>query len=96
MAEQSDPRGPGYWCIPPVTYPDDEWLSQSDAARELGISRLRVVGRIFSGHLASARSRRGESGVTRASVAKDREWLATASRRAKFFRAFADLFLWWL
>ena len=82
------------WSNPPVTCPDDEWLSQYDAARELGISVLRVGWRLACENLTPAHNSRREAGVTRASVVRDREWLATASRWAKGFRVLKGLLRW--
>lgn len=94
MPERSYLRIMKGWSNPPVESPDEEWLSQYDAARELGISVWRVGWRIACGHLTPAHNRAREAGVTRESVAKDREWLAQASLGAKSLRVFKNIIRW--
>lgn len=94
MPERSYPRVMKGWSNPPISCPDGKWVSQHEAAQLLGISVVRVGWRIVCGYLTPAENSRGEAGVTRASVYRDREWLASASLGAKAFRIFKGLVRW--
>lgn len=94
MPERSYPRVMKGWSNPPISCPDEKWASQHDAARLLEISAARVGWRIVCGYLTPARNSRGEAGVTRSSVDRDREWLASASLGAKVLRVFKGLVRW--
>lgn len=94
MSERSYPRVMKGWSNPPVACPDNEWMSQSEAARELGISIVRVGWRIACGYLTPAHNSKHEAGVTRTSVELDRDWLAAASWKSKSFRTFKGLVRW--
>ncbi len=52
--------------------PDAEWVSQSEAARELGIGGFRVGVLIMSGQLDPVHNGRGQAGVSRSSVETQR------------------------
>src|SRR5690242_658867 len=91
VAERSYPRVMNNWSNPPVSCPDDEWVSQREAGKLLGVSLGRVGWRILCGHLVPAQDSRGAAGVTRSSIAKDQEWLAAASWWAKAFRVLKGL-----
>jgi hypothetical protein len=94
MTERSYPRIMTRWSNPPISCPDEEWLSQYEAAQKLGISMVRVGWRILGGYLTPAHNSKNEAGVTRMSVELDREWIASASRRAKSIRVFKGLARW--
>ncbi|MFJ1588546.1 DNA-binding protein [Streptomyces sp. NPDC088197] len=91
MKERSYPKVMKFWGNPPVATPDEEWVSQPDAAKILGISMARVVWRIMSDHLTPAHNSAGRAGITRSSIVKDQQWLAAASWRAKSFRMLKDI-----
>jgi hypothetical protein len=71
--------------------PDSEWVSQEDAARELGVSRARVVLLVANDHLAAAKDSLDRPGVTASSVVAEKRWRATASAGARLKRAAADI-----
>ena len=52
--------------------PDAEWVSQFEAARELGIRGFRVGVLIMSGQLDPVHNGRGQAGVSRSSVETQR------------------------
>lgn len=69
-------------------------MSQEEAAAELGISVVRVGWRIACEYLTPAHNSKKEAGVTRASVAYDRDWLASASWAQKVSRVLKCAFRW--
>ncbi|MGW2230663.1 DNA-binding protein [Streptomyces formicae] len=93
-AERSYPRVTRNWRNAPVACSDDEWLSQPEAAKLLGVSTGRVVWRLMCEHLVPAHDGRGRAGVTRESVERDLEWLAQATWRARIRRSVKGLVRW--
>ncbi len=93
-SERSYPRVMKGWRNAPVTCADDDWVSQQEAARLLGVSTARVVWRLMTEHLVPAHDSRQRAGVTRDSVARDLQWLAQASLRAKALRTVKGLVRW--
>ncbi|MFE3328797.1 DNA-binding protein [Streptomyces sp. NPDC059176] len=69
---------------------DAEWLSQHDAARQLGVAVIRIGALVACGHLAAAENRAGQAGVTITSVQAEKGWRETASTWAKFVRLLKD------
>ncbi|MET8685559.1 hypothetical protein ABZV77_15190 [Streptomyces sp. NPDC004732] len=92
--ERPYPRVTKGWRNAPVACADDEWVSQQEAARLLGVSTARVVWRLMSEHLVPAHDSRRRPGVTRASIERDLQWLAQASRPAKALRIVKGLVRW--
>ncbi|MGW6209242.1 DNA-binding protein [Streptomyces sp. NPDC055089] len=70
--------------------PDDAWLSQPEAARQLGIALFRIGVLIACGHLAPAENPAGRAGVTITSVEAEKTWRESATRRAKALRTLKD------
>ncbi|MFE9820486.1 DNA-binding protein [Streptomyces sp. NBC_00236] len=70
--------------------PDDTWLSQPEAARQLGIALFRIGVLIACGHLAPAVNSAGRAGVTIAGVEAEKSWRGSATRRAKALRLLKD------
>ncbi|MGW0933760.1 DNA-binding protein [Streptomyces sp. NPDC002666] len=70
--------------------PDDAWLSQPEAARQLGIVLFRIGVLITCGHLAPAADSAGRAGVTITSVEAEKSWRHSATRRAKARRLLKD------
>lgn len=70
--------------------PDDTWLSQPEAARQLGIVLFRVGVLIACDHLAPAENSAGRAGVTITSVEAEKTWRDSATRRAKALRLLKD------
>jgi hypothetical protein len=69
---------------------DNEWLSQPEAARQLGIALIRVGSLIACGHLAPAENPAGRAGVTLTSVQAEQTWRQNAIFRAKAIRLLKD------
>ncbi|MEU5825423.1 DNA-binding protein [Streptomyces sp. NPDC047803] len=69
---------------------DDAWLSQPEAARQLGIALFRVGALIACGHLAPAENSAGSAGVTITSVQAEKTWRDSATYRAKVLRLLKD------
>ncbi|MFG3284840.1 DNA-binding protein [Streptomyces sp. NPDC048111] len=78
------------WERPPVPLEDEQWVSQFEAAKILGISVVRVGWRVACGHLQPADNERGGAGVSLASVHAEKEWRATARKRSKAARMLKD------
>ncbi|MBY8876301.1 DNA-binding protein [Actinacidiphila acidipaludis] len=78
----------------PIQSPDRTVLSLREAGKKLGISRGRVFWRLLAGHLAPAPEVKHETGVTLASVEREREWMRRATWPRKLRRVTADLFQW--
>ncbi|MFE9859886.1 DNA-binding protein [Streptomyces sp. NPDC005780] len=70
--------------------PDDTWLSQPEAARQLGIALFRIGVLIACDHLAPAENSAGRAGVTITSVEAEKTWRGSATRRAKALRLLKD------
>ncbi len=66
------PKGMAVQAEPP------DWVSQHDAARELGIHVLRVGFLISNEHLEPAETALREMGVTRDSLDQERRWRSAA------------------
>ncbi|WP_055563363.1 hypothetical protein [Streptomyces atriruber] len=92
--ERSYPRVTKGWRNAPVACADDDWVSQQEAARLLGVSTARAVRRLMTEHLVPAHDSRRRAGVTRESVERDLPWLAQASLRAKALRTVQGLVRW--
>jgi hypothetical protein len=73
-----------------VRVEDDAWLSQPEAARQLGIAAFRVGVLIACGHLAPAENPAGTAGVTITSVRAEKTWRDNATIRAKSLRLLKD------
>lgn len=72
----------------------DHFVSQSDAARQLGISQARVLGRILCEHLEGVQDQQGNEGVSRDSLVKELRWQAEAGRFARVRRAIWNVVQW--
>lgn len=70
--------------------PDAAWLSQPEAARQLGIALFRIGVLIACDHLAPAENSTGRAGVTIISVEAEKTWRDNATRRAKALRLLKD------
>lgn len=80
------PKGMAVQLEPPA------WVSQHDAARELGINVLRIGNLISNDHLAPAETASREMGVTRASVDAALSWRREASRlQRRLLRPLRDI-----
>lgn len=88
MTPRDERRYPKLLRVPQVT--DDAWLSQSEAARQLGIALFRIGALIASGHLAPAENAAGKAGVTITSVQAEKTWRSSATYRAKALRLLKD------
>jgi hypothetical protein len=70
---------------------DDAWLSQPEAARQLGITLFRIGVLIACGHLRPAENSAGRAGVTITSVQAEKTWRDSATYRAKTLRLLKDM-----
>ncbi|MFN2537309.1 MAG: hypothetical protein ABR549_04045 [Mycobacteriales bacterium] len=83
------PRGMAVNAEPP------DWVSQCDAARELGIHILRIGNLISNDHLEPAETASREMGVTRASLDAELRWRREAPRlRRWLLRPMRDSLNW--
>ena len=71
-----------------------EWVSQADAATDLGVSVGKVGFLIASGHLEPSETATGEMGVSRASLDRERAWRLGTSRLGRRRRAAKDALSW--
>lgn len=88
MTPKDERRYPKLLQIPQVA--DDVWLSQPEAARQLGIAVFRIGALIACGHLAPAENPAGKAGVTITSVEAEKTWRDSATYRARAFRLLKD------
>ncbi|MEU1438577.1 DNA-binding protein [Streptomyces sp. NPDC005786] len=88
MTPRDERRYPKLLRVPRVT--DEDWLSQPEAARQLGIFLFRVGALIACGHLAPAENSAGRAGVTTTSVQAETAWRDGATYRAKALRLLKD------
>ena len=77
-----------------VQAPESDWMSQFDAAEALDVPILRVGSLIANRHLVPAENERGEAGVTRDSVERERAWRSSASRIRRTVRILRDMVNW--
>jgi hypothetical protein len=73
---------------------DDLWMSQPEAARQLGIALIRIGALIANGHLTPVENPVGRAGVSIASVQAERIWRENAPLRAKVARLLTDAISW--
>lgn len=88
MTPRDERRYPKFMQVPQVA--DDAWLSQPEAARQLGTALFRIGALIACGHLAPAENSAGRTGVTITSVQAEKTWRDTATYRAKALRLLKD------
>lgn len=88
MTPPDERRYPKLLRVPQVT--DDVWLSQPEAARQLGIALFRIGAFIACGHLTPAENSAGRAGVTITSVQGEKTWRDSATYRAKALRLLKD------
>jgi hypothetical protein len=82
------PKGMAVQAEPP------DWVSQHDAARELGIHVLRVGFLISNDHLEPAETALREMGVTRDSLDQERRWRSEAPLLRRAIRPLRDAINW--
>ena len=82
------------WANSPVTVTDDQWLSQADAANELGISYGRTIWRLMNNHLTMAHNSQGHAGVSASSVKAEQSWRRKTPWSRRSLRPFGDMFRW--
>lgn len=83
------PKGMAIQLEPPA------WVSQYDAARELGINIFRIGNLISNDHLEPAETASREMGVTRASLDEELKWRREAPRlRRWLLRPLRDSVNW--
>ena len=73
---------------------DAEWVSQYDAAKELGLSMFRLSFVLANDHLDSVENSKNEQGVTRKSLVVEKQWRQNASLFKKFIRILSDIINW--
>ncbi|MEU1369135.1 DNA-binding protein [Streptomyces sp. NPDC005803] len=88
MTPRDERRYPELLRVPRVA--DDAWLSQPEAARQLGTALFRVGALLACGHLAPADNSAGRAGVTITSVQAEKAWRDNATYRAKALRLLKD------
>ena len=66
--------------------PDAEWISQFDAAADLGVSLFAVLQFIAARRLVPAEDSRGRGGVTRSSVQQELDWRSQSNVGQRFIR----------
>ncbi|MFG2409558.1 DNA-binding protein [Streptomyces brevispora] len=88
MTPRDERRYPKLLRVPQVA--DDVWLSQPEAARQLGIALFRIGALIACGHLAPAENSAGRAGVTITSMQAEKTWRDSATYRAKALRLLKD------
>ena len=71
-----------------------DWVSQFDAADELGVSTWRVGALISNGHLQPAEDPAGLAGVSRASLKEEVRWRSEATSWARAVRRLKDVLRW--
>ena len=74
--------------LPVVT--DDQWVSQDQAARMLGVSLARIASTVANGHLDQALNSKGDRGVTLGSVHAEEQWRRQAGWTRKLHRVIRD------
>lgn len=76
--------------------PDEEWVWQYEAGRELGFKRLpgRVVFAIMHGYLDSVRNSEGYPGVSRSSLEREKQWRCSAGIGARIWRIIKYIVNW--
>ncbi|MGQ4328618.1 DNA-binding protein [Streptomyces hayashii] len=84
----------GYFLLKADRVEDDAWLSQPEAARQLGLALPRVGMLIANGRLVPAENPAGRAGVTTSSVEAEKIWRENAKVRAKFIRLLKDTINW--
>ncbi|MDP9403494.1 MAG: DNA-binding protein [Actinomycetota bacterium] len=77
-----------------LSVPDEEWLSQFEAAERLGIGMFRVGVLIANGHLVAAENATGQAGVTGASVEREQHWRSSAGIVRRAGRLIRDVVNW--
>ncbi|WP_326844288.1 DNA-binding protein [Streptomyces sp. NBC_01281] len=88
MTSRDERRYPKLLRVPWI--PDDAWLSQPQAARQLGIALFRIGALIACGHLTPSENSAGRAGVTITSVQVEKTWRDSATYRAKTLRLLKD------
>ncbi|MFE4959208.1 DNA-binding protein [Streptomyces sp. NPDC056653] len=88
MTPKDERRYPKLLRVPQLAH--DAWLSQPEAARQLGIALFRIGALIACGHLAPAKNSAGRAGVTIISVQAGKTWRDSATYRAKALRPLKD------
>lgn len=73
---------------------DSEWASQYDAAKELKLGMFRLSFVLANDHLDSVENSKKEQGVTRKSIAAEKQWRKDASFFKKFVRTLSDIINW--
>jgi hypothetical protein len=73
---------------------DQEWISQQDAARRLGVNLAKVAMLIANDHLVGAGNSNDDTGVTLASLATEVAWRESASAPARMGRLVRDTVRW--
>lgn len=73
---------------------DTEWVSQYDAAKELNLSMFRLAFVLANDHLDPVENPKKEQGVTRKSLAVEKQWRKDASLFKKFARILSDIINW--
>jgi len=73
---------------------DDEWVSQDQATRMLGVSLARIASTIANGHLEQALNNNGDRGVTLGSVRAEKHWRRQAGWTRRLRRAIRDRVDW--
>lgn len=84
----------GYLLLAVETVSDENWMSQPNAARHLGITLARVGVLIANRHLTPEENPAGQAGVTVADVHSEATWRAGAPPRAKLGRLLRDTLNW--
>jgi hypothetical protein len=82
------PKGMSVKLNPP------EWVSQHEAAKDLGIRLVRIGVLISNDHLEPAENTQCEMGVSRNSLEVEKRWRNEAPRIKKMLRPFVDVFKW--
>ena len=82
------------WSNAPQTVPQDQWMSQADAAQRLNVNIFRIGWALACENLDPAESPSGGAGVTVASVDRELHWRANATWGARLRRGIRSTVRW--
>lgn len=91
-AERREARGYSEISANFTVVPDEDWMSQFEAADLLRVGMFRIGVLIANGHLTAAEDSCGRAGVQKGSVDREREWRSSASITGLAGRLLRDAF----
>lgn len=92
--KQYYPKVMGKWRNAPIVTAEDNWVSQEEACRLLGIGYTRLSLLITAGHLHPAQLSTGGVGVSRESLEVELSWRASSGVLGRVGRRLRDSLRW--